>query len=254
MKKNKLIFIIIIILILFIPLTFVACSDREADKVIEISIRENSFKEQYEVDEELNFDNIYILAKKQDGTSEYINVESGMVIGFDTTTTTAGSGSRKLYIEYKGVLSESVSYDVVYSVDNSKEIITKARIGAGKSVKNDILSINLRIYPRGLENINTFLLTFRGDNILNVTADYSNLSFEKPLGWNVNFSVSQDGKSLKLLFYNDKSDNGISDNSDFIINIADGNINDNYKVIDIEMANITDDIVNKYYLPDIVVY
>ncbi|MFA6866334.1 MAG: hypothetical protein WCR54_02330 [Clostridia bacterium] len=252
MNRNKFLGVSLVIFIIIIGTLICGCTHRVNDAIESITIKENSLKSSYEVDEVLNYDNIFILVTKQNGTSEYVNCELGMLVGFDTTTTTGAEETRQIYIEYKGVLSENYTYEVKYSTDNSKQILTSARLGLGKSEKNDSLSFNIRYYDRGLENVNTIMFTLRSANDIQILEDSTNLSFEKPNGWSISYNHSQDENTLKVIFYNKDNLVGLSDNADFIINIAGGNKAAVYSIIDTEIANIdSDGNVNRYYLPNI---
>lgn len=117
-KKTALAVVIVILLALL-----VSCSNSEAE-VESVSIRLNSFKSEYEVDEELSLTNAYVIVTDTDGKNKSVKIEPAMVKGFSTETT----GTRELYVEYEGVKSALVSYNTVYTHDASVEINTASRV------------------------------------------------------------------------------------------------------------------------------
>lgn len=243
MKKKTIVFILLISLL---TLLFVGCSDRLGAKVAQISIKPNSFKASYEIDERLNYDNIFILVTYLNGETEYIKCEFGMIEGFNTSTT----GTKQLNVEYKGVKSEAINYEVIYSVDNSKEILTSARIEYVTAATNEILGYGINYYCGDLINVNAILFSLYGEQSLKINSDFSNLSFEMPRGWSYYVTASSE-QTLRVLFYNKDNAAGLNTNTSFIINVNKGNPFAIVKLKDIEVSTLGE-IPTKYYLPDFV--
>jgi hypothetical protein len=242
MRKQKL--LIFILIICMLTSLCCCCSARTELQVVEISIKANSFKESYEIDEALIFDNIYFLVTYDNGETTYVQGDWTMVKGYDSTT----CGIKLLHIEYEGVSSENYEYEVVYSIDNSKSILTTARMEFSTNYKNDLLNYEISYYTGDLTDVQAIMFTISADQSLNIDTDYSNVSFELPSGWYANAS-STSTTMLKVLVYNKSNDVGLSSNTIFDINVNLGNNEAITSLVNIELSTGGED-ATKYYLPD----
>lgn len=241
MKKLKITAIVIIIIL--ISLSAFSCSQRHSF-IKSISIKPNSFKTVYDIDEKLNYDNIFILITYNNGNNEYFQCDHSIIYGFDTST----SGEKQLYVEYGKVKSEVHDYEVIYSIDNSKKIITTARLENQTTVKNEILSYKINYYSGDLINVGAILFSIIGKESLNINSDHSNISFELPNGWHYYIeNISE--KAIRILFYNKDNAEGLNANSAFLINVNKGNIESGISLKDIEISTSGNN-ASKYYLPD----
>ncbi|HKL73435.1 MAG TPA: bacterial Ig-like domain-containing protein [Clostridia bacterium] len=241
MKKK---IIAILFLIVFVMLIFAGCRPRKGLTVVQVVIKPNSFKESYEVDEQLNFASIFILITYDNGENVYVQCDNTMVKGFDTLTT----GEKQLYVEYGGVKSESFDYEVFYSIDNSKKILTSARLEYTKGVNNEILGYGITYYCGDLINVNAIMFSLYGEQSLSVNNDLSNLSLELPTGWSYYVEYISE-QTLRILLYNKDNEVGLSTNASFIVSINKGNSEAVTWLKDIEVSTIGDN-ATKYYIPD----
>lgn len=243
MKKKV---VAIIIFICLLPLVFSSCSERTDPVITSIIIKQNSFKSSYEIDEKLNYDNIFILVTYDNGDATYVQCDNSMIRGFDTLTT----GERQLYIEYNGAKSDLVDYEVLYSIDNSKQILTSARLEYSTITNNEILSYTIDYYSGDLKNCQAILFNLYSEDELNINSDFSNVSFEVPTGWDFSRKLLS-SKNMRVMFYNKDNQEGISSNTLFRINVNKGNSFAYVKLRDIEVSTLETE-ASKYYLPDFV--
>jgi hypothetical protein len=239
-------FVAIIIFICLLACMLSSCSERAEPVVTSILIKQNSFKLSYEIDENLNYDNIFILVTYDSGEAEFVQCDNSMVKGFNTLTT----GERQLYIEFGGARSDEVSYEVLYSIDNSKQILTSARLEYTTFINNEILSYTLDYYAGDLTNCQAILFDLYSEDELNVNDDLSNVSFEVPTGWSYSSKLLST-KNMRVLFFNKDNNEGISSNTLFRINVNKGNAFSYVRLRDIEVSTL-DTTASKYYLPDFV--
>ncbi|NLL56647.1 MAG: hypothetical protein GX242_05500 [Clostridiales bacterium] len=240
--KNKLL-VCIALLVSFVML--IGCSDRTEIAVTSIDIKPNSFKTSYEIDEQLIFDNIFILVTYDNGESKLVPCDHSMIRGFDTTTT----GEKQLYVEYGGVESAPVDYEVLYSKDNSKKIMTSARLEYNSFDTNEIVSYTINYFCGNLKNAQAIYFNLYSEDDLNINYDLLNVSFELPTGWSCTAKQLQ-SNDMRVLFYNKDNIQGLNSNTAFRININNGNKSAKAILRDIEISTIENDGAVKYYIPD----
>lgn len=101
-----------------------ACAGKEPE-VSKINIVNGSFKESYNLDEQINYDNIQILITYKNDTKKQIKVQKDWITGLDVATTGI---NKKLIITYQGV-----SASFIYSVSYKANISTPVRLGITES-------------------------------------------------------------------------------------------------------------------------
>lgn len=243
MKRLKAVLTLILVAA---SLFLLGCSGRSAETVSAVSIKANSFKSMYEVDERLNLDNVYILVTYRNNQTEYIKCESYMVVGFDTTTT----GSKALHIEYEKVLSPEHSYEVTYSPDNTKQILTSARLEYSTEELNEILSYKVRLGIGDLTDVRAVMFSLAvesGEETLGIKTSLDNVSYGLPTGWYAQ-SVKVSEQLFRVLIFNRDNEKGIDGSTVFSINVNKGNMLAQISLIDIEAAEGAEPV--KYYLPN----
>ena len=95
----KKITIILLTLVLIASATILcACTEPTVEKV---TIRQNSFLSNYEIDTVLSLSGAFINVTYSDGSEAQVQVTHDMIEGFDSSTT----GQKKMKINYHGVYS-----------------------------------------------------------------------------------------------------------------------------------------------------
>jgi hypothetical protein len=139
---------------------------------------------------------------------------------------------------------------VVYSVDNTKEIKTTARLEYARSENNDIVHYSINYYCGDLINVNAILFTLYGEQSLNIESDLSNVSFDLITGWGY-YAESFSEQALRVVLYNKDNAKGIDTNTTFVININQGGATGVASLKDIEVST-GGTSATKYYIPDYV--
>lgn len=134
----------VLIVSLIIVLSMTGC-DRgaiKADDISYIEVREQSLKGNYEVDEKIDFSNVYIVIVLKNNKGQIVErVTSAMLEGFDTTTVTGFGEQRVMRIKYKGIYTS----DWFYIVTSKYDVNSKARINLKKSMENGRANVSINI-------------------------------------------------------------------------------------------------------------
>lgn len=231
--KKVVLFIIAIAVVTVSCFGLVGCKNNKAETVVSAVIVEGSVKDTFDVDEDFCYDSAKLNVAFGDGSVKEIAVDSGMVTGFDTSTT----GRKTLTITYGGI-AVYAEYEVVYLNYPSREIVTTARLNVNQSVYPTGIGREI-VLSGGEENgFRAVLFTVKGnvdlcDGSLN-TLDIS-----------TTFAVTSyfvDAKTIKFIF---ASKTGFADGSIAVINFA-GVTNAEIYLTE----TVISDGKSDYYLPD----
>lgn len=132
-----------------------------AEDIKFIEIRERSFKSSYAVDEEINFDYVFIVITLKDNKGEIVErVEPNMIEGFDTSTTTFSTETRAMRIKYKGVYTSYWNY----VVSGEYNINTKARLRLSQEKAEGNLIVNVAIELKDMIEVKGMIMEVVFDN------------------------------------------------------------------------------------------
>lgn len=133
--------IVFLLLILILAFNFSACQKAiKADDIRYIEIREGSFKRNYNVDEEIDFSNVYIVIVLKDKKGSMVEkVEPSMLEGFDSSTTTGFAEKRSMRVKYMGIYTSYWDY----TVSSAYDINTNARLKAQQQTSGSELKVKL---------------------------------------------------------------------------------------------------------------
>lgn len=235
---KKIVFILIIIAVMF---SFVGCKkEMTAEDIQYIEIRKGSLKEVYNVDEQIDFSNVFIVIVLKDKKGELVQrVDASMLEGFDTSTTTFETERRIMRVKYKGIYTS----EWYYRVTSSYNVNTKARIRMEQQTIDNKLKVKLTLDLDTLPEIYGVQMSVNFDN--------SKLAYHgaQPIkeGWKLERRNVRAG-SFVFLFYAEKASQSVTTNSqllEFTFDIvATGSFNIELK--DIVLSDGESDI----YLPD----
>src|SRR5690554_526939 len=130
-----------------------------------IEFREGSLKTEYGVDENLDFDKIYIVIVLKDNKGDIVEkVLPSMMEGFDTSTTTGPIETRSMRAKFMGHYTTPWNYIVTNTVD----INTLARIRLDQEKNGNKLEVKASIDLEDLSNIKGFMMdiTYNSTNIM----------------------------------------------------------------------------------------
>ncbi|MDD3947207.1 MAG: hypothetical protein PHI19_05140 [Clostridia bacterium] len=186
MKKTNFFSIFIaVILIGVLCLTLCACN-KDTKSVENIRIVSGSFKEVYDLDEQLDYDRIYIVATYVDGSTKQLKVEQSWISGWDVSTT---GNNKSLTITYLGA-----SVNFIYSVNYKASVTTPIRLAATKEEQDGKKAVVLGL--NGLDKMSVYAvkveLTLNG-------MTYTGKEDKFPDSWDV--AVHESETKVSLLFY-----------------------------------------------------
>ncbi len=234
----------LIILLVIVSLSFAlfGCLQNDETSIVSISLAETSIKEIYDIDEELNLENIIITAKYKNGKSLQVPCTADMVIGFDSKT----SGDKSLYILYKGVKSLVKAYKVVNKGNETVLINTTCRLNVESEELPNAASYAFSLEIGDLSNVSAITFTLKSISDMGVAIDKMNLDITNVLpGWQAE-SYRVDKYTLKILVY---KTTGLDINQD--LSFATLNIIEE-EIVTITANSITvSDGESDYYLPNI---
>lgn len=227
---------------LLLILSFSACITDYENNVAAIELQANSFKDVYDVDEELNLDTIILAVKYKSGQQVILACSKDMVVGFDTKTT----GDKSLHVAYKDVKSAVWEYKVVNKGNETVSISTSCRLAVFSEVSPNAASYSISINNGDIANIKGIIFTIKSVSDLGVSVDKSNLEITNlPSGWIAEGSRT-DKNTLKILVYKVSGMDISSTLSFATVNIL------AQQRVNITINNITvTDGEKEYYLPNI---
>ena len=234
----KKITIILLTLVLIVSATILcACTEPTVEKV---TIRQNSFLSNYEIDTVLSLSGAFINVTYSDGSETQVQVTHDMIEGFDSSTT----GQKKMKINYHGVYSEDIEY-LIYNPDNAAtEILTSTRLRLAISKTFAITEYTVSLKYGDLEKITGVTFTMKSGEGFGVKDVEDVLYFNSlPDNWNYDFSTPSDTEIRVVVYCLD--DIGITSDST-IINV----IMKDKEVVPTQITNIVvSDGKNDYALP-----
>jgi len=176
-----------IVIALILALCLGALSSCAKEKqVSRIQILGGSFKDNYSLDETVDYDKLYIIVTYKDGDTARVKVQPEWIEGFDLSTT----GSRKaLTVNYKGAKAE-----YLYSVTYKYSVTSPVRLSATKGDANGKKEITLAL--ANLDRMPAYAV--RVDISLN-GMKYEGREDTLPEGWGATQNAS--GGKLSLLFF-----------------------------------------------------
>lgn len=124
MKKKS---VVLIFILSF--LTLFACNDKEKEPV-SVMIESTSLSQAYEVDSDLNMENVTLKLIYADGKTASVPCKRDMIEGFDTVTT----GQKKMYATYHGIKSNEITYTVYNPEGVSLAVTTPTRLRAIRTI------------------------------------------------------------------------------------------------------------------------
>lgn len=186
-SHNKKAIVILLTAVLCCALLLTACGKGAISKKVDkLQIVSGSFKEVYNLDEEINYENIYIIVTYEDGKSEQIKVDKSRIEGLDLTTT---GNNRKLTVTYA-----EASASFIYSVVYKSTVTTPVRLSAAKAEENGKKSVTLSL--SALDKMPVYAVKI--DIVLNGMIFVSKEDVF-PSTWAA--AVSESSGKLSLLFY-----------------------------------------------------
>ncbi len=233
---------VVIIIIIILALSFASCTTEHISNVVSIDIDNNSFKDLYDVDEQLDLTKATVTATYKSGDKVTVPCTSTMIVGFDTATT----GEKSMYITYNKVKSSLWEYRVVNKGNETRSITTSSRIKVSSSELPNAASYAFSITAIDLEKISAINFTVTSTSEIGANIDKSNIEITNlPNGWKA-APERIDAYTLKLLVYKTSGMDIDSDLSFATLNIIEQNI------VPITVSGITvSDGVQDYYLPNI---
>lgn len=192
MKKFTLLF-----LSLLFCMTLIGCSER---KVSSVTVKPNSFKSSYAVDEQLNLDGAFAIVTYTSGDKENVPVTPFMVSDFDTSTT----GKKSFFVTYDKDNVVEVPYVVYNDEYASRPIETTARFTLYAETAGDDFYYTVRFAQGDLSALCAATMTLTSSSDLKIDAALSNLEVSTDVN-NLSFDakLSPGGTSLKIVVFND---------------------------------------------------
>ncbi len=144
MRKKALSIIALVVILITIISGSLACNNKtlSPDDIAYIEVRQNSLKNNYEVDERIDFSNVYIvIVLKKDRGHIVERVTAEMLEGFDTSTVTEFGEERVMRIRYLGIYTS----DWGYTVTSKYDVNSKARIKLEQSIYGGRATITVSI-------------------------------------------------------------------------------------------------------------
>ncbi len=238
MTKKTLVFFIIIILAFALS----GCVNTSETTVASISISDSAFKDLYDIDEELNLEQIIITAKFKNGETLTIPCTADMVVGFDTKT----SGDKSMYVVYKNVKSAPKEYKVVNKANQAVSITTTCRLFVQTQELPNAASYAFSIKVGDVSKISAISFTIKSDSDIGITADKMNMEITNLLSsWQAE-SYRVDKYTIKILVYKKSGLDITQDMSFATLNVIE---QDTVKVT--VNTIVVSDGEKDYYLPNI---
>ena len=233
MKKIKFLSIPLIVCML-VMFAFTGCSDNE---IVSASIRTNSFKQYYNVDDELDLTNAYLVVDYKNGESSQYNITEEMISGFDTTTT----GKKTMTITYQGT---AVEYQFnVYNDENALyDILTTARLSVLCETVDSDMRYSFYFSKGDMAETKAFLFDIEFNDTVDITDDNYTLTTQID-GWNSR-AMKKTAKTIRLLIYS-TNEEGLTESGYIATFTIDGCTTRNVALKNIKISDGTND----YYLP-----
>ncbi|MDR0696946.1 MAG: bacterial Ig-like domain-containing protein [Christensenellaceae bacterium] len=178
--KNNYLIVVILLLLLFVTLT--SCTSKTP---IRLEVSDGSFKEQYNLDDELDLTDAKLRAWYSKTKSEEVSINRAMVSGFDSHTPGVG---KILVVSYKGA-QLNIEYDIL----SDSDVDTPFRIVASGAT-NNTLSISTKNTER-IEN---------GVCGVSLTLSLTGLVFNGITNYdteNFNLTYIETATTIKIVFY-----------------------------------------------------
>ncbi|HHT82907.1 MAG: cohesin domain-containing protein [Christensenellales bacterium] len=197
--------------ILIFSFCLAGCRDKQikAGDISYIEIQKGSFKTVYNVDEKINFDNVYIvIVLKNDKGHIVQKVTPDMLEGFDTSTTTGPTQRRSMRVKYLGMYTSYWDYVVV----SEYNIITKARLKLNEKIEGDNFFVTLNLDFQDLSPVYAFMMTVRFDSS---QLDYNDDVLLYNSGWELEKRNINPG-SFTFIYYCGKEGRAVVQSGDLL--------------------------------------
>lgn len=234
---KKITIILLTLVLIACTTSLCACTEPTVEK---ITIRQNSFLSNYEIDTVLSLSGAFINVTYSDGSEIQVQVTHDMIEGFDSSTT----GQKKMKINYHGVYSEDIEY-LIYNPDNAAtDILTSTRLKLAISKTLSLSEYTVSLKYGDLEKITGVSFIMKSGEGFGVKDVEDVLFFNSiPDGWNYDFSTPSNTE-IRVVVYC-LNDTGITSDST-IINV----IMKDKEVVPTQITNIVvSDGKNDYALP-----
>ena len=234
---KKITIILLTLILIACTTSLCACTEPTVEK---ITIRQNSFLSNYEIDTVLSLSGAFINVTYSDGSEIQVQVTHDMIEGFDSSTT----GQKKMKINYHGVYSEDIEY-LIYNPDNAAtDILTSTRLKLAISKTLSLSEYTVSLKYGDLEKITGVSFIMKSGEGFGVKDVEDVLFFNSiPDGWNYDFSTPSNTE-IRVVVYC-LNDTGITSDST-IINV----IMKDKEVVPTQITNIVvSDGKNDYALP-----
>lgn len=234
---KKITIILLTLVLIACATSLCACTEPTVEK---ITIRQNSFLSNYEIDTVLSLSGAFINVTYSNGSEIQVQVTHDMIEGFDSSTT----GQKKMKINYHGVYSEDIEY-LIYNPDNAAtDILTSTRLKLAISKNLSLSEYTVSLKYGDLEKITGVSFIMKSGEGFGVKDVEDVLFFNSiPDGWNYDFSTPSNTE-IRVVVYC-LNDTGITSDST-IINV----IMKDKEVVPTQITNIVvSDGKNDYALP-----
>lgn len=234
--------IVVFFLSIALAITLFGCIATPETTISFVEIGQNSFKDIYDIDEELNFEKIEVIVKYKSGDALTVPCSADMVFGFDTKTT----GDKTLYVSYKGIKSTIKEYKVVNIGNETVSIKTSCRVVLQSEALPNAASYAFSLNIGDLSKVSAISFTIKSDSDIGVTPDKKNVEITNLLtGWQAE-SYRVDKYTLKILVYKASGLDISKDLSFATLNVIE------QEAVTVTVSSITvSDGEKDYYLPNI---
>lgn len=237
--------ILVLLIIIIVAFSMGSCNKDtiKADDIKEILIRENSLKAVYNVDEQIDFSNAYIIIYLKNGKESWAKVDENMLEGFDSSTTTDPTELRWMRVKYLGLYTS----EWYYSVTSNYVIDTKTRITINAEQTANQLKVKLSVDYHEASRISAIKMNIDYDNTKLTFNDSINIL---RTGWRIENRNVRAGSFACLYYaYNSTPITESGDLLEFVFDVTQsGNANIEIKAIEIS------DGEKDTYLPDVKLY
>lgn len=175
-----------------------------------IEFRDNSLKLVYDVDEKLDYNNIFIVVVLKDNKGDIVEkVLPSMMEGFDSSTTTGPVETRAMRAKYMGFYTTPWNYRVV----NNYDINTKARLKLEENTQGEAFEVSASLDTDELANIKGMMMDISYDTTKIVRQGDIEINIE---GWELSIRSIREG-SFSVLYYARPFSSPIDNDTDLFV-------------------------------------